>query len=567
MPFTAVSWPAGGSACLEPGYASRIGRISAPDAKTVVFTLCLPDGAFPQRLAHPSLGIVDAGDLARIAASPAAARDVAGHGAYRIARWGEGNVELARVGSPAAGATETTVILRWEGDAAARSAALVAGTVDGIDAPSAAGLEAAATDPALTVVPRPGLATAVLGFGRGVSLSEVKVRRAFAGAIDRDTLATDAFPSGSVAADHLAPCEVPSGCSGPAFPGFNAPAAVAALAAAKFDLEAAITLTIPDAALPGLPDPARVAAAVRDQLAANLGLTVEIATLPSAEFRATVDDGSLEGLYLDGVATEVADPSAFYGPLLVDNAGSLAARRADGVAAALTAAADTGDPDARDAAFTDAATAARDTASLVPLAHAGGTTVFLADVRNATASPLGTDPLGAMTAGDRGQMTFLGTASPGGGWCGAQPDLAAYRLCGLVTDGLYAHVAGSLDATPRLVSACTPNADATRWTCRLRTATTADGRTLDAADVVATFRAMGDPADPVHRAIGDGAFSAWDALFGLAPGSIPAPTPSPTLQPSPTPQDSGSASPAASGAGSPAPSRSPKPSASTSPTP
>jgi hypothetical protein len=195
--------------------------------------------------------------------------------------------------------------------------------------------------------------------------------------------------------------------------------------------------------------------------------------------------------------------------------------------------------------------------------HPGSETIFAADVKGAAASPLGADPLGAMTAGDRGQVVFEQASAPGGGWCGAQDALDAYRLCALITDGLYGVAAGTLDPTPRLATTCTPNADATVWTCRLRTMRTGDGLTLDAADVLATFRAMADPTDPVHRALGDGAFTAWDQLFGAASGALPTPSPSPS--PSPSAAASGSASPSGGGSASPGSSGSATPSGSAAP--
>jgi ABC-type transport system substrate-binding protein len=553
IPFAPVSWPASGTVCSGDGTGARIGRIEAPDAKTVVFTLCAPDGAFLARLAHPSMGIVDAAQLARIAADPAAARDVAGHGAYRVARWGAANVELDRVGAATATAVSNTVVLRWNADPASRVADLVAGSVDGVDAPTSDGLTSAATTPALAIVARPLLATSVLGFGRASAFSDARVRRAIAAGIDTGSLADTVFPAGSVAAHHLAPCEVPSGCAGDAFRGFNAPSATASLQSAKFNFDATYTLTVPDAPIPGLPDPAGVAAALAQQLSANLGITVKVATLPADQFRAAVDGGTLAGLYLDGVAASVGDASAFYNPLFLAHPASLAARRAGSAASELLAGAQEADPAVRDAAYAAAASSLRDAVPVAPLVHPGAATIFQADVQGAAASPLGADPLGAMTAGDRGQVVFEQAAAPGGGWCGAQPSADAYRFCALVTDGLYGTAPGSLDPTPRLASACTANADATVWTCRLRSAKTTDGLVLDAADVVATIRAMADPTDPVHAALGDAAFSAWDQLFGTSSGELPkpTPTPSPTEVPSGSPGASGSALP--SGAASPSP--------------
>ena len=547
IPFASAVWPATGSACgTATAAGGRISRIEAVDAKTVVFTLCAPDGAFLARLASPAMGIVDAAGLARIAANAGAARDVAGHGTYRVVRWSATNVQLERVGAASPSAVSPTVILRWTADPAARTAHLVAGSVDGIDAPTADDLNAAATTPALKVIPRTLLATTVLGFGRGGAFSDARVRRAIAMGIDTDGLASTAFPAGSIKADHLVPCGVPAGCAGDPFRGFNAPSATAILLGAKFNTDATYTLTVPDAAIPGLPDPAGVAAAVSDQFSANLGLTLTIKTMPADQFRAAVDGGTVQGLYLDGVAATLADPSGFYGPLFLDHPASLAVRRAASALADLTAAAADPDAAAREAAYASAASSLRESVPVAPLVHPGSDTIFRADVTGAAASPTGADPLGAMTAGDRGQMVFEQASASGGGWCGAQNGPDAYRLCALVTDGLYGTASGTLDPTPRLAAACTPSADATVWTCRLRTLRTGDGLVLDAADVLATFRAMADPADPVHRVLGDGAFTAWDQLFGTASGTLPTPSPSP----SPSASASGSSAPSAGATGS-----------------
>ncbi len=61
------------------------------------------------------------------------------------------------------------------------------------------------------------------------------------------------------------------------------------------------------------------------------------------------------------------------------------------------------------------------------------------------------------------------------------------------------------------------------WTCRLRAGRTfADGAKVDAGDVLATFRVLGDPASPLRASLPATAFAAWDGLFG---GPLPASTP------------------------------------------
>jgi peptide/nickel transport system substrate-binding protein len=512
--FAPSAWPANGSACDDPAYLGRLGRIEAPDALTVVFSLCAPDGAFRTRLAHPSQAVVDATSIARLAAGGDAGRTVAGTGPYRIEGWREGNVELAL----AAPGTDTglldTVVIGWQPDGAARAASVLGATVDGIDSPDVAVAETMATQPEVAVLPRPDLATAYLGFGSGTAFATVRVRRAIAMGLDPNALAA-AFGPGSIAATATAPCSVAGGCGGHAWWTFDAPAATAALAAAKFDLKTTYPLLVPDAPVPGLPDPAAAAAAVKAQLKANLGLLVEPEVVPAATFAADLAAGSIDGLYLSGVTSSLADASGFLEPLFGRSVTTTAAGRATGVANALETLARTTGTAARAAVLAKANDAVRATVPISPLVHPGSVAVYRSDVTGVAVSPLGLDALGSFVPGDRHQLVYLGASEPGGAWCGNQATLDAFRLCGLVSDGLYRFAPGTLDPQPRLAVRCTPNTDATTWTCRLRPGVTfGDGMRLDAGDVLASFVAQWDGSSPLRTAGPPGAFASWDALFG-----------------------------------------------------
>jgi ABC-type transport system substrate-binding protein len=514
--FRAAAWPQAGSACDAAGYTGRLGRIEAPDARTVVFTLCRPDGAFPARLAHPALGILDAATVERLATDPDSARRVSGTGPYRIERWTPGeNVRLVRVADePTPEAKTPTLVLTWAADPAQRTQQLQSSTVDGIDAPSAADVDRIATLPEIGVTPRDGLATAYLGFGTGDSLGRVAVRRALGAALDRDTLATEAFNAGTVAATHVTPCDIEGGCGGDDWYGFNAPAATAALRAAGFDLDSTAVLHIPDRAVPGLADPAGLAAAVRAQLEANIGLRARIDTMPVEDYLREVATGRIDGLYLGGVASTVADPAAFLDPLFGPGVRSTPADRTPKAARALEDAEAAADPAARADAFARANEAIRDAAALVPLAHPGSVAAFRTDVTDVVTSPLGLDPLGAFTPGDRSQLVFMQASEPDGATCGGQASPDAYRLCGLVLEGLYGFAPGTMTVEPRLAQRCEPDARAITWTCRLRPDVRFDdGARLDAGDVLASYVAQWDRSQPLRQA-SDAPFTAWDELFG-----------------------------------------------------
>ena len=524
VPFSPEAWPVAGSACEDPAYEGRVGRIEALDALTIRFTLCAPDGAFRTRLAHPSLAILDATTIVRLAADGSAGRTIAGTGAYRIEAWTADTVRLGLADADQAGAADPahgslgTVIIGWSADADARTAAVLAASVDGIDGPDTGDAEAMAAQPEVAVLVRPGLATSYLGFGSGPAFGSVRVRRAISMALDRDALAAAVGP-GSVPATYTAPCAVAGGCEGTAWYAFNGPSAAAALAATRFNLGTIYPLRVPDAPVPGLPDPLATAEAVRDQLRASIGMLLELEIVPAATLAADLAAGKVSGLYLGGIASPLADASGFLEPLFGHGATSTAAGRATGMADILDELSRTTGIAARAAVLATANDVVRSTAPIAPLVHPGSMAVFRSDVAGAAASPLGLDELGSFTPGDRRQLVFIGAAEPDGAWCADQDSLDAFRLCGLVTEGLYGFRTGTLAIEPRLAVRCAPDADATTWTCRLRPDTTFhDGMRLDAGDVLASFVAQWDGGSPLRTAGPPGAFASWDALFGAPTG-------------------------------------------------
>ena len=523
--FAPGAWPAAGSACATAGYDGLLGRIEATGPRTVRFTLCEPDGAFLARLAHPSLGVIDAVEAQRVATDPSAARDVAGAGSFRVAAWpADDNVRLERVpGADAPAGAVPTIVLRWSVSATGRVVALRGADVDGIDAPAESDLDTMATLPELELLPRPGLATAYLGFGAGRQLTKTGVRRAFGQGLDRVALAGAGFAAGSVAADYLAPCPVAGGCAGTPWYEFNGPTGSAALDDAGFDRKVAVPLHVPEGPVPGISDPATLAAAIRDQLGENLGVKVRLVTEPAEAIDAAVADRSIDGLYLAGIASPLADATGYLGPLFAPGEGSLTAARGRTVRQALDDSAAVTEPDARAAALGEANDALRAAVPLVPLVHEGATTAWRSDVEGLAVSPIGADPLGTFVPGDRGQVVVMGAAEPDGAWCGVTLSLDALRLCALVTPGLYAFDGATLQPVPALATACTPSDGARTWTCRLGAGREfSGGAKVDAGDMLETFRVLGDPASPLRASLPATAFAAWDGLFG---GPLPAPRP------------------------------------------
>jgi ABC-type transport system substrate-binding protein len=558
-PFKEVAWPAGGSRCDAPGAAAsgvRLGRIEALDARTVRFSLCAPDAAFPARLADPVAGVVDAATVDAVAADPSRARFAAGAGHYRVEAWYPGdNVRLVRAAEePGAKGDDTvaTIVLRWSADAAARTGSLREGTVDVIDGVGATDLEDMSTMPELVAVEREGMSTAYLGFGYGPDFAPVAVRRAFGQGLDRAALTTAAFPPGSTVASHVTPCVVPLGCAGPAWYETNAPAAAAALEAVGFDRKVTYPLYVPSEPVPGLPDPAALAEAVRAQAEERLGVSLEVTPMAPGEIATALGDRRLRGLYLAGLQSRLADPSGYLDPLFGPRAASATAGRAGNATAALVTAATTTNVDRRTNAFADANTEVRSEVPIIPIAHAGSMMALRDDVQGAAASPLHVESLGRFVPGDRSQLVLMQAAEPASTWCAVASTAAERRLCGLVVPGLLVFRPGTLETAPGLATRCTPDARATTWTCRLRADDRfTSGAKVDAGDVVASFAAQADPASDLRAALPPAAFAAWGALFGAAPGTEPQPTAVPSATPGVTPAATPGVTPAASAAATP----------------
>ena len=193
---------------------------------------------------------------------------------------------------------------------------------------------------------------------------------------------------------------------------------------------------------------------------------------------------------------------------------STPASRAPKAAAAIEDASATADPAERAEAFGEANDAIRDAAAIVPLAHPGSVAAFRADVTGVVTSPLGLDPLGAFTPGDRSQLVFMQAAEPDGAYCGDQATRDAYRLCGLVIEGLYGFAPGTMTVEPRLAQDCDPDAQARVWTCRLRQDVRFDDGAASTPATCSPRTWRSGTARSRCAQASDAPFTAWNQLFG-----------------------------------------------------
>jgi len=371
-----VAWQAlfGGGADPDPEAKLPTGlvkRVVAIDATTVRITLNAPFAPFVHALAGVPFGL----------ASPRAVQDQGedygsdadhlpvGSGPFRCVAWSEdGAVRLMpftdyRAGPPAAPGLRFVALE----DAAARLRAVAAGEADGADLPPRTDT-AEAKGSRIRLVPRPARSTVwlVLNHSRP-PLDDMRVRKAISLAIDRKALARDHFGPYTVPAGQLLP---------PLFPGraegIEAPPRSLAMSKALMRESGAqsfkLNIWVATTPRPYLPDPAGTAEAVADMLA-DIGIDAKVKSEGLREFLSDRDRGRFSAWIL-GWQAQSADPDNFW--FWHFGAGRLAAEgqydRPD-LAALLLDAQRSLSPEARAAAYSQAAAMVDNDAARVFLAY------------------------------------------------------------------------------------------------------------------------------------------------------------------------------------------------------
>ncbi len=496
-------------------YGGAFQAIEALDAYTVRFSLCAPDVAFQSKLAFPAFAIYAQEWLAQ-AASQASSLDLpVGTGPYRLQDWARGE-KLAFQAfdgywrGPVTG--PQSLVFRWNLDSTARLVELQAGTADGIDAVSADDFATIRADATQNLLIRPALNVAYLGMNAAhTPLDDERVRQALVLGIDRQQLLSQAFPEGYELADYFAPCVLPYACEGEVWWAFDPQAGRELLAQAGYPDGFQIELAYRDVVRGYLPWPDVVAQNLKDQLAANLKITVKLRSMEDEPFYAAVDAGELPGLYLLGWGADYPDVDNF----LSTHFGARASRQFgppfDDLVTALRQAAATLDPTQRQAQYILANNAIRQHAPVVPLAHGGWIShnaravAFSKQVQGAAASPLGLDDFSVLSIPGRQDFNWMQPSEPLGMYCAVAADIETLRACAQVAESLLRYTAGGVTVEPGLAKGCVPDDSLQEWTCSLQVGVVfQDGSSLDANDVVASFAAQWQPgARPQGTQAGD----------------------------------------------------------------
>jgi ABC-type transport system substrate-binding protein len=498
-------------------YGGEFKSMEAVDENTVRFTLCVPDPAFPSKIAFSAFAVQPKEYLEFTGATGSILEKPIGTGPYYVAQWDRGNQLVFKRFDAYWGekAKNATLVFRWGSESAQRLLELQSGTVDGIDNPAPDDFAKIEADPNLQLKPRPALNIFYIGMNNTYPpFDDERVRQAIAMGIDRQRIVDNFYPAGSEVASHFTPCSIPNGCVGEPWYEFNPEAARALLAEAGFPNGFKTKLYYRDVVRGYLPQVSNVAQDIQAQLKANLNIDAEIEVQESGTFLDNAASGKLDGLHLLGWGADYPDQTNFLDYHFGAGASKQFGEKFPDIVENLTKAAQLASDAERKPYYEAANNAIKKHVPMIPVAHGGSGTAFKASVEGAHASPLGNENFAVM--GIPGQDTFvwMQNAEPISLFCADETDGESLRACEQVTESLLGYEVAGTAVQPVLAESYEANADLTVWTFKLRpNVKFHNGFTLDAADVVESLVLQWDAAHPLHKG-NTGAFSYWSGLFG-----------------------------------------------------
>lgn len=505
-------------------YGGNMKAIEAVDQYTVRITLCNPDPAIESKLAHLAMGVYSAEYLEATGGTGPINTAPIGTGPYKLENWDLGNeIVLTRNDNYwGTAATEPTVIIRWNAEAAARFIELQAGNIDAMDNIGEGDFEVAENDPNVNLIVRPPLTGVYIGISNKFPpFDDVRVRQAIAYAIDRERLIANFFPPGSIVGTGFVPPAVfgasPSVEPFPYDPDMARQLLEEAAADLGFTLPLETTISYRDVVRPYLPSPGVVAVDIQAQLAA-VGINAEVVVKESGAFLDSALAGD-EPLHLLGWTADYPDGGNFLDPLFAPGVRQLGNQEPymEAIVNPLLAASRELDRDARAQLFDQVTTGIRDLAPIVPFGHGVSAVAFNARIVNANTSPLdGNENFAIMEDPEDDNIIWMQGAEPISLYCADTSDGESFRVCHSIQEALLdfaVNDAGEIEVVPGLAETWESNEDGTVWTFHLREGVTfSDGSTLDANDVVVSFSAQWDAANPLHTGR-IGTFDFWTYFF------------------------------------------------------
>lgn len=495
-------------------YGGNIKSIEAVDELTVKFTFCAPEPAFIAKVGSvEAFNILDEGYLKETGGDAVKINDnPIGTGPYIVKEWVRGD-HITFEANPNYFGTKpanSTFILKWNKEAAARLLDLQSGNVSGIAEVTADDLATISADANLQLAPRKINNFLYLGINNTIApWDNENVRQGLAMLINKQKIVDDFYAPGSVAATQFVPAGVKPGYTdGYVDTTYDPAKGIEMLKAEGFDFDKEYTLSYAERTRPYFPQPTKIAQAVQAQLAES-GIKIKLEMEEWATYLPATREGKKELFFL-GWSEDYPDATNWYDVFLMGTSKAFGNPFPD-MMDLISKAGKSGDPVERQKMYDEVNKLYAQHVPNIVIAHGTVNQAYLASVENVVLGPYNENFKQMKTAD--GTVVFSQDGEPVSLTCADETDGNSFRACNLVFSKLYTFTTTSV-AEPDLAESCTGNADATEWTCVLKKGVVfSNGAALDANDVVASFSIGLDYKYPLRKG-NTGAYQYFKDLFG-----------------------------------------------------
>jgi len=508
-------------------YGGIIKSVEAIDPITIRFTLCASDPAFAAKIANPVFSITDdeylnemGGDSQKLAANPV------GTGPYKVKEYKPGAYLIMEANPDYWGTPLQSKLLNltWSKDLTRRFNSLDNGSVNIVDLIPPENFETIRSSKDLIMQFRPSQDSLYLGFNNTIPPFENEdIRKAIGIGLNREAILRPLnpnaasfkeqkvpVPEGSTLADQLIPPSLyPGNSAGFSWHPQDTQKAFSLISGTKYAGGFPTKLYFPELDDPSLPDMSLVAEAIKIQLA-QIGIELELVGMNPDQFKTERDLGNL-GFYINLMSADFPDASNFYDVNFTSDSKALGRHYSD-ILIEINLAKKIAEPATRQEHYDRVNQLIKDHVPLIPIAYPATAVANQNSMENVVIGPLNENFTG-MTA-PTGSINFMQSSEPTSLWPADEDSKDTFRVASLLYDTLLNYEYGSTKLMPALADTWSSNDDLTEWTFQLRYGPKfTNGATLDANDVVASFAAMWDAANPNHTG-STGQFAVFKRFFG-----------------------------------------------------
>jgi peptide/nickel transport system substrate-binding protein len=499
---------------VDCSYGGEFEAIEKVDDLTFKVTLCYPDPAFLSKIALPAMAIHSAAQLTKTGGTGDLLTNPIGTGPYTLAGWTRGDQINLTPNDRYRGTAPSikTVTIKWSSELTNRMNTLLTGNADGADFSAREDISTLKTKSNLKVYPRKPTNIFFLGMNNKIKpFDKLLVRQALAHAIDKQAIIDSFYPNGATIADQFVPPGVFGYVQYPTKNDYNPTLAKRLLAESGVVLPIKTTLTYRPVVRDYLPQVDGVALMIQQQLS-EVGINAEVVVTESAAYFGDLSAGSLP-LYFYGWLADYGDATNFLDSFFGKSASAQFGDINVQLAGKIYDAGKMIDPSARLRQYQEINTLLEESVPAIPVAFTGSYGVFAASVTGAYADPNIPTQFAALNNG-ADHFVWLQSGEPKSLYCNDETDSFSPTICAQINETLVTYDPRTNEIIPLLAKSWDINGPGTEWTFHLQdNVTFSDGTPLTSDDVITTWVAMWDAANPLHTG-STGSFDYFSVLFG-----------------------------------------------------